>query len=38
VSGCNVDADDVKSIFRGERPTLKVNFNPLYTPLVRTSS
>ena len=36
ISGCNIDSLDVRNIFNNQRPTLRVSFNPLYTPVVKT--
>jgi hypothetical protein len=38
LSGCNIDLVDINSIFNDQRPTLRVNFNPLYTPFVKTAA
>ena len=37
LSGCNVDNDDVRMAFESQRRTLRVSFNPLYMPIIKSS-
>ena len=37
LSGCSIDNDDVRLAFESQRRTLRVSFNPLYMPVIKSS-